>query len=831
MGTLGTTEASVKIGDVTVRYEAGKLAQQAGGAVVAHIGETMLLVASTASKTPKEHLDFFPLTVDYEERMYAAGKIPGGFFKREGRPSETAILTARLIDRPMRPTFDDGLRNEIQILVTTLAADQVNPPDVLAINGASMATMLAGIPFDGPVAGIRMAMDRDGRWTPFPTFEFLDTEAVFDLVVAGRLNKETDEIAILMVEAEATENAVQMIEMGATAPTEEVLGAALEDAKSYLRQLCDLQLDFLGKAGQRDASNYPLFPPYDPKVYATVEKTVGAELATVLADANLDKSARNERVTGLREKAIDAAFEEAGDTDEALEGQAKNAFRSLEKKLIRRRIVNDGVRIDGRGPRDLRALSAEVGVLDRAHGSGLFQRGETQVLNILTLGMLRDAQRLDTIDPNTEKRYIHHYNFPPFSTGETGFMRGPKRREIGHGALAERALLPVIPNSEDFPYALRLVSEVLSSNGSTSMASVCASTLSLMDAGVPIVAPVAGIAMGLISEDGKFTTLTDILGAEDAFGDMDFKVAGTEQFVTALQLDTKLSGIPADVLGSALLQAKEARLAILQVIVDCIAEPRAEMRPTAPRVLTEYIPQDKIGEVIGPKGKIIREITDETGADINIDEVGGRGVVHIYSADGERAQMALDRIRAIANPVVPKEGERYYGTVVKTADFGAFISLTPGSDGLLHISKLGSGTRLEHADEAVSVGDKIWVEVAEVKDGRKFSLKPVEGPDGGDISGAGGGTAGGAPAERQERAGDRAPREDRGDRGGRERGGGDRGGDRSRGDRDRAPRERAAAPAAESAPAPETAPVAESAPADGGAPADGDVRRRTRRRG
>jgi polyribonucleotide nucleotidyltransferase len=767
MGALGTTEASTKVGDVEIRFEAGKVAQQAGGAVVAHIGGTTLLVTSTASKKPKEHLDFFPLTVDYEERMYAAGKIPGGFFKREGRPSETAILTARLIDRPMRPTFDDGLRNEIQILITTLEADQVNPPDVLAINGASMATLLAGIPFDGPVAGIRMAMDRDGNWTPFPSFQFLDEEAVFDLVVAGRLNPESNEIDILMVEAEATENSVEMIELGGTAPTEEVLGDALQEAKGYLKQVADLQVEFAKRAGTRDASSYPLFPPYADKVYSAVESAVKDELRSVLSDADLDKSARNERVAELREKAIDAAFEDAGDvdiSDDALEGQAKNAFRSLEKKLIRQRIVNDGVRIDGRGPKDLRPLSSEVGVLDRAHGSGLFQRGETQVLNILTLGMLREAQRIDTIDPSNEKRYIHHYNFPPFSVGETGFMRGPKRREIGHGALAERALLPMIPNDEQFPYTLRLVSEVLSSNGSTSMASVCASTLSLMDGGVPIHAPVGGIAMGLISEDGKFTTLTDILGAEDAFGDMDFKVAGSEEFVTALQLDTKLSGIPADVLAGALTQAKEARLEILRSITGAIAEPRAEMRPTAPRVLTEYIPGDKIGEVIGPKGKIIREITEETGADINIEDVDGRGVVHIYSADGEAAQAALDRIRAIANPVVPKEGERYYGTVVKTADFGAFISLTPGSDGLLHISKLGGDKRLAHADEAVNVGDKIWVEVAEVKDGRKFSLKPVEGPGGGEAESVEEAKEP-APAAAREERGERPERTERAPRG------------------------------------------------------------------
>jgi polyribonucleotide nucleotidyltransferase len=777
MGTLGTTQASVRIGDVEIRYETGKLAGQAGGAVVASLGDTTLLCTSTASSRPKEHLDFFPLTVDYEERMYAAGKIPGGFFKREGRPSENAILTARLVDRPMRPTFDDGLRNEIQILITTLVADQIHTPDVLAINAASTATMLAGIPFDGPVAGIRLAMDRDGTWTPFPTFEFLDTEAVFDLVVAGRLNPDSDEVDILMVEAEATERAVELIELGAVKPTEEVLGDALAESKRYLKQLCDLQNRFVGDAGARSASNYPLFPPYHDSVYASVERAVGEELARILADSGQDKATRNERIGELRDPAIDGVFADAGDlevSDEELERQAKNAFRSLEKKLIRRRVVNDGVRIDGRGPKDIRALTAEVGVLPRVHGSGLFSRGETQVLNILTLGMTREAQRLDTLSPEDEKRYIHHYNFPPYSTGETGFMRGPKRREIGHGALAERALLPVIPSKEDFPYALRLVSEVVSSNGSTSMASVCASTLSLMDAGVPITAPVGGIAMGLISEDGKFTTLTDIQGAEDAFGDMDFKVAGTSEFVTALQLDTKLSGIPADVLAGALTQAREAREQILKVITDCMPAPRAELNPNAPRVLVEYIPADKIGEVIGPKGKIIREITDETGADINIEDADGRGVVQIYSNDSAKAQMALDRIRAIANPVVPKEGERYYGTVVKTADFGAFISLTPGNDGLLHISKLPKpeGKRLNHADEAVEIGQKLWVEVAEVKDGRKFSLKLVDGPQGDGAVGAD--------------AGSETPRRgDHGRGGGEGGGGGERGGDRDRGERRR----------------------------------------------
>jgi polyribonucleotide nucleotidyltransferase len=737
MSKLGTNELSTRVGDAEVTFETGKLAGQAGGAVVARIGDTILHVTSTGSRAPKEHLDFFPLTVDYEERMYAAGKIPGSFFKREGRPSERAILTCRLVDRPLRPTFDDGLRNEVQILIMTLSADQANPPDVLAINGASLATMLAGIPFDGPVAGIRMAMDRHGAWTPFPSFDHIENEAIFDLVVAGRLNDDSGEIDILMVEAQATPNTVMAVETGATHPTEPVLADALEQAKPYLRQLCDLQNDVVAEAGARDSGSYPLYPAYDERIYAAVKSTVADGLAGVLADDSLDETSRSERSDELRERAVDAVFddEEASAvevSDEELERQAKNAFRSLEKTLIRKRVVHDGVRIDGRGPRDIRSLSAEVGVLPRAHGSGLFTRGQTQVLNILTLGMTKEAQRLDTVDPHTEKRYIHHYNFPPFSTGETGFMRGPKRREIGHGALAERAVEAVVPNKDDFPYALRLVSEVLSSNGSTSMASVCASTLSLMDGGVPLHAPVAGIAMGLISQDGHTTTLTDILGAEDAFGDMDFKVAGTSEFVTALQLDTKLAGISANLLGEALAQAKDARLQVLQVMTDEIPAPRPEMNPNAPRVMTEYIPVDKIGEVIGPKGKIINEITEETGADISVDDVDGRGVVQIYSADADSAQAALERVRGIANPVVPKEGERYYGTVVKNADFGSFISLVPGSDGLLHISKLPKpeGRRLNHADEAVSVGDKLWVEVAEVRGDGKFSLVMAEPPAG-----------------------------------------------------------------------------------------------------
>ena len=818
MNKLGVTDVAGTIGDAEIRFETGKLAGQAGGAVVASIGETILLVTSTASNRPKEHLDFFPLTVDYEERMYAAGKIPGGFFKREGRPSEQAILTCRLVDRPMRPTFGGGLRNEVQILITTLSADQVNPPDVLAINGASMATLLAGIPFDGPVAGVRLALGRDGTWKPFPSFEFLEQEAVFDLVVSGRLNQEADEIDILMVEAEATDGAVEAIATGAPAPTEQVVAAAIEESKTYLRQLCDLQMS-LAKQTDRKESSFRLFPAYDEKVYAAVEEAVAGDLRAVLADSGLDKSTRNERINGLREQALDAVFADAGDVDvndEELEKQGRNAFRSLEKQLIRQRIVRDGVRIDGRGVRDIRQLSAEVGVLPRAHGSGLFTRGETQVLNILTLGMLREAQRLDNLSPEEEKRYIHHYNFPPFSTGETGFMRGPKRREIGHGALAERALRPVVPDAESFAYALRLVSEVLSSNGSTSMASVCASTLALMDAGVPLAAPVAGIAMGLISEDEQFVTLTDIQGAEDAFGDMDFKVAGTREFVTAIQLDMKVTGLPGSVLADALKQARDARFQILDVMEAAIPAPREEVNAKAPRIISIQIPVDKIGEVIGPKGKRINEIIALTGADIDIQDDGTVLIGSTLGAEG--ADEAAHMIDEIANPRPVLVGEQYDGTVVKTTTFGAFVNLVPGRDGLVHISKLGKGKRLSSVEEAVKEGDSLTVLVEDIDTQGKISLKPVGEewaiPEG-QADESGGGRDRGSRGSGRDR-GDR-------DRGGRDRGrGGDRGGDRGdrggdRGER-RGRRFRDGEAGTDSGDRAET-PAAADSPAGGDAPA------------
>ena len=705
-------------GERQIFLETGKLAKQAGGAVVIGLGETQVLVTATAGKSPKEQLDFFPLTVDVEERMYAAGKIPGGFFRREGRPSETAILTARLVDRPLRPSFPKGLRNEIHVIATIMSADMDNNPDVLAINGASAAVMLAGIPFSGPVGAVRLGR-RGGEWIANPTYAELE-ECTFDMVVAGRMN-EAGEIDILMVEAEATQHAVGLMEDGAPKPTEEAIGLALEIAKPQIATACQLQRELVRQVGVKP-KDYPLFSDYPDDVAELVRGAAEEPIREAITIA--DKATREARLDEIKAATAQQVSERLGEALAGREREIPAAFRSLTKELVRQRIVKEGKRIDGRGARDIRPLSAEVGILPRAHGSGLFQRGETQVLNITTLGMVRMEQIIDTLDPEDRKRYMHHYNFPPFSTGETGFMRGPKRREIGHGALAERALLPVIPSREEFPYALRLVSEVLSSNGSTSMASVCASTLSLMDAGVPIKAPVGGIAMGLVAEGGEYVTLTDILGAEDAYGDMDFKVAGTREFVTALQLDTKLTGIPSEVLIGALTQARDARMVILDVMREAIAEPRAEIARLAPRVHIEQIPVAKIGELIGPKGKRINEIQVTSGAEISIEDDGR---VFIGASNGEQLETALNMIREQMNPVMPQVGERYLGTVVKTTTFGAFISLTPGKDGLLHISKLGrKGQRVRAVEDVVNVGDKLLVEVTEVDRQGRISLKLAE---------------------------------------------------------------------------------------------------------
>jgi polyribonucleotide nucleotidyltransferase len=708
-------------GTRTIRFETGRLAQQAAGSAVAYLDdETMLLSATTASKNPKDHFDFFPLTIDVEERMYAAGRIPGSFFRREGRPSTDAILTCRLTDRPLRPSFVAGLRNEIQVVVTVMSLDPNDLYDVVAINAASASTQLAGLPFSGPIGAVRVALI-DGTWVAFPTVEQLE-RAVFDMVVAGRVLEDND-VAIMMVEAEATENVVELIDGGAQAPTEAVVAEGLEAAKPFIATLCAAQQELADRAA-KPTGEYPVFPEYGDDVYYAVASVATDELSKALTIAG--KNERNERTDEIKVEVL----ERLADQYAGREKEIGAAFRSLTKKLVRQRILTDHFRIDGRGITDIRALSAEVAVVPRAHGSALFERGETQILGVTTLDMIKMAQQIDSLGPETTKRYMHHYNFPPYSTGETGRVGSPKRREIGHGALAERALMPVLPSVEEFPYAIRQVSEALGSNGSTSMGSVCASTLALLNAGVPLKAPVAGIAMGLVSDDvevegteGKsverrFVALTDILGAEDAFGDMDFKVAGTKDFVTALQLDTKLDGIPSQVLAGALSQAKDARLTILEVMAEAIDRPD-EMSPYAPRITTIKVPVDKIGEVIGPKGKIINAITEETGAQISIED---DGTVFVGASDGASAQAAIDKINAIANPQLPKIGERFLGTVVKTTDFGAFVSLLPGRDGLVHISKLGKGKRIAKVEDVVKVGDKLRVEIADIDNRGKISL-------------------------------------------------------------------------------------------------------------
>ena len=704
-----------RFGSRTIRFETGRLANQAAGSAVAYLGDSMLLSATTAGKHPKDHLDFFPLTVDVEERMYAAGRIPGSFFRREGRPSEDAILTCRLIDRPLRPTFLKGLRNEVQVVITVMSLDPDHLYDVVAINAASMSTQLSGLPFSGPIGAVRMALIED-QWVAFPTQSELET-AVFDMVVAGRVTDSGD-VAIMMVEAEATVHTVALIGGGATVPTEEVVAAGLEAGKPFIAELCRAQSE-LAKAAAKETMTFPQFLDYQDDVYAAVSDRVGDELTKALTIA--DKLEREDELDRLK----DGAKAALADQFEGREKEISSAFRAVTKKLVRQRILRDKVRIDGRGLSDIRPLSAEVEVLPRVHGSALFERGETQILGVTTLNMLRMEQMIDTLSPDNRKRYMHNYNFPPYSTGETGRVGSPKRREIGHGALAERALLPVLPDREEFPYAIRQVSEALGSNGSTSMGSVCASTMSLLNAGVPLRAPVAGIAMGLVSDevDGQtqYVALTDILGAEDAFGDMDFKVAGTKEFVTALQLDTKLDGIPSEVLAGALTQARAARLHILEVMTEAIDGPD-EMSPYAPRVTTVRIPVDKIGAVIGPKGQMINAIQDETGADITIED---DGTIYVGATDGPSAQAAVDRINAIANPQMPKVGERFLGTVVKTTAFGAFVSLLPGKDGLVHISKLGSGKRINKVEDVVNVGDKLQVEILDIDARGKISLAPV----------------------------------------------------------------------------------------------------------
>ncbi|GAB2985653.1 polyribonucleotide nucleotidyltransferase [Nocardioides montaniterrae] len=715
-----------KFGTRTVKFETGLLARQAAGSVSAYLdGDTMLLSATTAGKHPKDHFDFFPLTIDVEERMYAAGKIPGSFFRSEGRPGEDAILACRLIDRPLRPTFKKGLRNEVQVVITVMALNPDTPYDVLAINAASLSTQLSGLPFSGPVGATRVALI-EGQWVAFPTHSQLET-AVFDMVVAGRVT-ETGDVAIMMVEAEAPEATLELIAGGAVVPTEEVVAQGLDASKAFIKQLCEAQTE-LANVAAKPVQEFPIFLDFQDDVYAAVDAAVGEDVRELYSvggkrEAVLSKQERDEE--GDRIKS--ALLEKIGADFAGREGEIGAAYKAVTKSAIRTQVLRDKVRIDGRGLADIRPLHAEVEVIPRVHGSALFERGETQILGVTTLDMLKMEQQLDTLSPEKHRRYMHKYIFPPFSTGETGRVGSPKRREVGHGALARRALLPVLPSREEFPYAIRQLSEAMGSNGSTSMGSVCASTLAMLAAGVPLKASVAGIAMGLISGevDGKteYVALTDILGAEDAFGDMDFKVAGTKEFVTALQLDTKLDGIPAEVLAAALKQARDARLTILEVMAEAIDAPQ-EMSVHAPRIITVKVPVDKIGEVIGPKGKVINQIQDDTGATVSIED---DGTVYIGATNGEAAEAARAAVNAIANPTMPEIGERYIGTVVKTTNFGAFVALMPGKDGLLHISKLrglAGGKRVDNVEDVVSVGQKLQVEIAEIDDRGKLSLIPV----------------------------------------------------------------------------------------------------------
>ena len=770
-------------------FEVGKFAPLAGGSVTARIGDTLVLVTATGADMPREGADFFPLTVDIEERMYAAGKIPGSFFRREARAGEQAILTCRLIDRPLRPAFPEGFRNEVHVVGTVLGADQKNPYDVLALNAASLALCVSPIPFNGPVGAVRMSWSPQGEWIPFPTYQE-SSESAFEMVVAGRLtdndpadnmadNNAANDVAVMMVEAGGTGNTWTLYESGTPKVDEEVLAGGLEASKTWIREMIELQQRAIDAVAETKAITKmapPLSVDYTDEIFAAVQNAAADRIGATQQIA--DKSERQAAEAALSD-AVVAELAAIANDDPIVVKQIKNAIRSISKQIVRKRIVEEGIRIDGRRTDELRKVTSEVEVIPTAHGSGLFQRGETQVLNITTLGMGRSDMMIDDISPTEKKRYFHHYNFPPFSTGETGFMRGPKRREIGHGALAERAVFPVIPSFEEWPYTVRTVSEVMASNGSSSMGSVCGSTLSLMDAGVPIKAPVAGIAMGLVHAEGTYVTLTDILGAEDAFGDMDFKVAGTTDFVTALQLDTKIEGIPANVLANALSQAREARLDILDVMAAAIAEPRDDVRDTAPKITTFEIPVDKIGEVIGPKGKVINAIQAETGADISVDDDGMVGVVSIASVDNAKVLEAERQIKLILDPPTAEIGATYMGRVVNITKFGAFLNILPGRDGLLHISKIGGNRRIDRVEDELSLGDELAVIVEDVDPNGKISLKPegVE-PSGRD---------GERGRDRQHDRGDRDPggRNDRSDRDRSDRGRNDRNDRNDRGGRDR----------------------------------------------
>ena len=709
---MSIDNVKVNIGNAEIGFETGKLALQAPGSVVVTSGDTTVLVTTVANKSVRDGIDFFPLTVDVEERMYSAGKIPGGFFRREGRQTEKAILACRLIDRPLRPSFKDGFRCETQIIATVLSVDNENEYDILALNAASLGLQLAGVPLESAVGAVRMSLIND-NWVVQATNTELE-ESVFDMVVAGSLNPK-GEIDIVMVEAGATDNAFNKIDEGSAAPSENIVADGIDMSKEFISKLIEAQKELVAKRDVPEV-DWPIIEDYSEELKSQISEAFGSDIETAMAIT--DRSERSEKQSALEEQAVEKFLDEEDDNTKAI----KLAFKSIVKNTVRDRVLSGGARLDGRTPTDIRNISAEINLLPTVHGSSLFLRGETQVLNVTTLGMSRLEQMLDTIDTVTSKRYMHHYNFPPYSTGEAYPMRGPKRREIGHGALAEKALVPVIPPKVDFPYTIRVVSEAISSNGSTSQASVCASSLSLMAAGVPIREHVAGIAMGLISKDDTYVTLTDILGAEDALGDMDFKVAGTRNVITALQLDMKIEGLPADVLRKALNQAMDARHHILDIMEDTIAEPAESLSGNAPRLETIELPKDKIGEVIGPKGKNIKKIEEETGCSVEIDD---DGILTLGSTEEEAIAAGKEMVMLIIDPPEAEVGAEYDGEVVSVATYGAFINILPGRDGLLHVSKFHSSKRVNNTEAVVSVGDKIKVNVDSIENG-KVSLSPVE---------------------------------------------------------------------------------------------------------
>jgi len=679
----------VEIGGKTLVFETGKLAAQAGGAVSVSLGDSMIFGVATMSKKPREGIDFFPLSVDYEERMYAGGRIPGSFFRREGRPTEEAILTCRLTDRPLRPLFPKDMRNDVQVILYAFSSDGENPLDILAINAASAAVMISNIPWAGPIGAVRIGRI-DGEFVVNPTFEELKVSDL-DLRVAG------------------TREAILMVEAGADEIPEDVMLNALAFAHESIQPVVDLIEQMATEIG-KEKSEYPSFAG-DEALETKVYNRVAGKLAAILANSE-SKADLYGAVDVLKAEIVD----ELPPEDEDLVKSVKAAFEAAYKKVVRTRIMEESVRPDGRGLKDVRDIWCETDYSARAHGSGLFTRGETQVLTLATVGTPRDAQMMDNLTPVDEKRYIHHYNFPPFSVGETRFLRGASRRDIGHGALAERALKPMIPTETEFPYTLRLVSEVLASNGSSSMASVCGSTLALMDTGVPIKAPVSGVAMGLIKDGDNYAVLTDIQGLEDHLGDMDFKVAGTDQGITALQMDIKIKGIPAEIMSEALAQAKVARDHIMSKMLETISEPRTELKSHVPRITTVKIPVDKIGAVIGPGGKVIRGIQEETGATIDI---GEDGTVFIATADADSARAAKMQVEMLTE--TPEVGRIYTGKVVGMKDFGAFVEIAPGTDGMVHISQLDT-QRVNTVGDVVNMGDEITVMVTEISPGGKIRL-------------------------------------------------------------------------------------------------------------